>query len=230
MPEIPEPDWITLIEARRRALAHFNDAPQDAVERALVSAFWEGKIRTRGRCRTWFRHNESATLGKYVWDPVQVRIGWEHNAFARFSDKKVHTFHNACVLVIDLVRWLGIQRQEGVDSSVEAEPASSEYPASKEPISGSQEHPGGAIPPQKTDVSLKKRRVKYYGELRKYMAAKKPEYLARLDDTAIEQDFRKTYEAAGGSLPAARYVITQIQRIRDSMASGGSAASGKRNG
>ena len=43
MPEIPEPDWITLAEARRRALAHFDDAPHDTVELALTNAFWEKK-------------------------------------------------------------------------------------------------------------------------------------------------------------------------------------------
>ena len=82
----------------------------------------------------------------------------------------------------------------------------------------------------KTDVSNRKKRVSYYGELRKYMATKKPEYLARLGDVAIEQEFRKMYEGDGESLPAARYVLTQIQRIRASQASAGLSASGEKNG
>jgi len=81
----------------------------------------------------------------------------------------------------------------------------------------------------KTNVNPKKRRLGYNSELQKYMATKKPEYLARLDDLAIEQDFRKMYEAAGGSLPEARYVVIQIARIRANLPSAGSAASGRRN-
>jgi hypothetical protein len=82
----------------------------------------------------------------------------------------------------------------------------------------------------KTDASNRAKRVIYYGELRKYMATKKPEYLARLGDVVIEQEFRKLYEREGGSLPGARYVITQIRQIRADLASAGSAASGEKNG
>jgi len=38
------------------------------------------------------------------------------------------------------------------------------------------------------------------------------------------------YEGDGESLPAARYVLTQIQRIRASQASAGLSASGEKNG
>jgi hypothetical protein len=61
------------------------------------------------------------------------------------------------------------------------------------------------------------RRKYHYSELRRFMARKTEDYLRDNDDSAIEQRFRREYEAVGGGrppLPHPRYVKVTVAQIR----------------
>ena len=71
MADLPEPDWITLFESVRRAARAFG-AELSAVESALVAAFHDRKIRTRGRIRPYFEDNYLHDLLRDTWDRARV--------------------------------------------------------------------------------------------------------------------------------------------------------------
>ena len=75
---------------------------------ALVAAFHDGKIPTRGRCRSWFGHDRLTDLRKSIWD--RANVGWEVNKFAvPASDQsyhRVHTFSDVVVHRKDLEKWI----------------------------------------------------------------------------------------------------------------------------
>ena len=71
MTALPEPDWITLSDSASRAAQAFGAKPP-AVETALVAAFHDGKIGTRGRCHTYFRYDWLYDLAESIWDRADV--------------------------------------------------------------------------------------------------------------------------------------------------------------
>jgi hypothetical protein len=90
MTKLPEPNWITLSESARRAAQAFG-AEQSAVETALVAAFHDGKIRTRGRCRSFFEHGVLRDLASYIWD--KAGVDWQQSRFAIPDDRRGRELH-----------------------------------------------------------------------------------------------------------------------------------------
>ena len=108
MADLPEPDWITLSESAKRAAQAFG-AELSAVEPALVAAFHDGKIRTRGRCRSYFGHATLRDLEGYTWDRASVR--WQDSEFAIPRDRdqlgrKIYIFEDVVVHREDLEKWI----------------------------------------------------------------------------------------------------------------------------
>ena len=85
MANLPEPDWLALSESLRRATQAF-DAELSAVETELGAAFHDGKIRTRGRCRTFFEHDSLRDLTQYIWD--RAGVDWQQDRFAIPDDRR----------------------------------------------------------------------------------------------------------------------------------------------
>jgi hypothetical protein len=108
---IPKPEWLSLGEARAKAVAFFADAQPAAIEAALVHAFYDGKIKTEGKCRAWNEHDIRVPIDDHVWDPDQVRFGWtldpKLDCFERTFDGKKFLFVEVYVNRRDLERWLG---------------------------------------------------------------------------------------------------------------------------
>ncbi len=106
MTKLPEPDWITLSESAGRAARAFS-AEQSAVETALVAAFHDGKIRTRGRCRSYFKHDTLLDLAAHTWD--RAGVVWQGNEFAiprGQLGREIHIFEDVVVHREDLEKWI----------------------------------------------------------------------------------------------------------------------------
>lgn len=106
MTKLPEPDWIALSESLRRASQAF-DVELSAVETALVAAFHDGDISTRGRCRTYCGHDVLHRLDMGTWD--RARAVWEANEFTIPSDqvgRKIHIFSDVVVHREALEKWI----------------------------------------------------------------------------------------------------------------------------
>ncbi len=106
MANLPEPDWLTLFESAKRAEPAFG-AEQSAVEAAPINAIHDGKIRARGRCRSFFGHNTLLDLAGYTWD--RAGVIWQVNEFAIPDDRlgrKLHIFSDVIVCRDDLEAWI----------------------------------------------------------------------------------------------------------------------------
>jgi hypothetical protein len=110
LPDIPDSDWLRLSEAQARALAVFATATSDVVEAALVHAFYDGKIRTEGKCQAWYEHDHRVAIEAHVWDPDRVRVGWtlfpNLDCFERIADGRKYLFVEIYVNRRDLESWL----------------------------------------------------------------------------------------------------------------------------
>ncbi len=71
MAKLPKPDWITLSESASRVARAFG-AELSAVEAALIDAFHDWKIRTRGRIRPYFEDDYLHDLLRDTWDRARV--------------------------------------------------------------------------------------------------------------------------------------------------------------
>jgi hypothetical protein len=89
VPQFPDADWVSLCEARERALTIFADTDSAAVERAILEGIYDGKIKTRGRCQKWFQHPERVPLKSFVWDPELVTVRWDLNCFVRDAEREI---------------------------------------------------------------------------------------------------------------------------------------------
>ena len=106
MAKLPDPDWVKLSESAERAAQAFG-AELSAVKTALIDAFHDGKIRTRGRCHSFFGHNVLHDLASYTWDRADVV--WQNNEFTIPDDRlgrERHTFSDAVVCREDLKMWI----------------------------------------------------------------------------------------------------------------------------
>lgn len=104
MAKLPEPDWISLSECPARVEQAFG-VERHKVETALVAAFHDGKIRTRGRCRAYFEHNTLRDLEKYIWD--RTGLDWQANKFAILdTGVPIYTFSDVVVCREDLAKWI----------------------------------------------------------------------------------------------------------------------------
>ena len=106
MTALPEPDWIALSESASRAMRAF-DAEPSVVEAALVAAFHDWKIRTRGRCGTYFGDDRLYDLAKSIWDRADV--DWQGNEFAipaHTPGRRIHIFSEVVVHREDLEEWI----------------------------------------------------------------------------------------------------------------------------
>ena len=127
MADLPEPDWIALSESVSRAMGAF-DAEPSAVEVALVAAFHDWKIRTRGRCSTYFGHDYLRDLDKFLWDGADLAL--QVNKFtipARSLGRKVHVFSDVAVHREDLEEWVNS------DGTVKEEPQPKPKPERTKP-------------------------------------------------------------------------------------------------
>jgi hypothetical protein len=113
MPGLPEPDWLDLHRAVEKALAAFPDDDPAKVRQALVSAFQDGKIRTRARCpkwhstNEWHPTNELLPLEPHLWDLKLIRLDWATNCFERsFSNGETYLFADIEVERLGLERRL----------------------------------------------------------------------------------------------------------------------------
>ena len=106
MADLPEPDWVALSESASRAMRAF-DSESPVVETALVAAFHDGAIRTRGRCRTWFRYDWLYDLAESIWDRADV--DWQGNGFTIPSEapgRRIHIFSDVSVHREGLEEWI----------------------------------------------------------------------------------------------------------------------------
>ncbi len=78
MAKLPKPDWITLSESASRVARAFG-AELSAVKAALINAFHNRKIRTRGRLRPYFGNNRVHDLPYFFWD--RAKVHWQINKF-----------------------------------------------------------------------------------------------------------------------------------------------------
>jgi hypothetical protein len=86
VPQVPDSDWLSLSQARTRALAFFADSDPAGVERAIVEANYDGKIETRGRCEKRFGHPQRVLLQSFIWDPELISIRWSLNFFVHDAE------------------------------------------------------------------------------------------------------------------------------------------------
>ena len=106
MAKLPEPDWISLSECPGRVEQAFG-VERHKVETALVEAFHEEKIRTRGRCRSYFEFADEylQDLAGYTWD--RVNVVWEENKFViLYYGAPLHIFSDVVVCREDLTKWI----------------------------------------------------------------------------------------------------------------------------
>lgn len=125
MARLPEPDWITLFESVERAARAFG-AELPAVESALVAAFHDQKIRTRGRFRPYFENKRLHDLPHSFWDRVHVR--WQLNMFIIPSDQldsKMYIVTDVDVCREDLEKWINGAMLDSQHGSQEAAETSS---------------------------------------------------------------------------------------------------------
>ncbi len=104
MAKLPEPDWISLSECPGRVEQAFG-VERHKAEPALVEAFHEKKIRTRGRCRSYFTDEYLQDLAGHTWD--RVRVVWQENKFCiLYYGDPIHIFSDVVVCREDLARWI----------------------------------------------------------------------------------------------------------------------------
>ncbi len=107
MTNLPEPDWLTLLECAKRAEQAFTTHEPSKVRAAVVAAFRDGKIPTRGRCRSYHGNDTPIKLGNYAWNRANVR--WQENKFAIPSDNsfyRIHVFSDVVVHRKNLEKWI----------------------------------------------------------------------------------------------------------------------------
>jgi hypothetical protein len=135
---IPDPEWLRLGEARAKAIAFFADAQPAAIEAALVRAFFNGKVKTEGKCLAWYTHDTRVAVEDHVWDPDRVRVGWtldpDLDCFERTFEGKQFLFVEVYVNCRDLDRWLAAKQAadhpepsgEGSDRGADADESTGE--------------------------------------------------------------------------------------------------------
>jgi hypothetical protein len=135
MPEFPESDWLPLREAHEHALAFFADSDPAAVERAILTAIYDGKIKSRGRCEKLFRHGERVPLERFLWDPELALAKWDSDCIVRDAERQIRRepihrlVHSALFIFFhvqlrrrDFEKWLGQAKSETVLSGNQATP------------------------------------------------------------------------------------------------------------
>jgi hypothetical protein len=94
-------------------MTFFADAQPSAVEAALVHAFYDGKIRTEGKCQGRNGHDARVGIDDFVWDPDRVRVGWvldpNLDCFERTEDGKQYLFVEIYVNRQEFETWLHAQ-------------------------------------------------------------------------------------------------------------------------
>ncbi len=96
----------------------------------MVAAFRDGKIPTRGRCRSYHGHDTPIKLGNHAWNRANVR--WQENKFAIPSDNplhRIHVFSNVVVSRERLERWINKGREEPEPVAPQAHDAQPSTPA-----------------------------------------------------------------------------------------------------
>jgi len=95
-----------LFESAKRAKRAFS-AEQSAVETALVAAFHDGNIRTRGRFRWYYKNDLLHDLPRSVWDRAVVH--WQLNMIIIPSDQlgpQTYIVRNVDVCRESLEKWI----------------------------------------------------------------------------------------------------------------------------
>ncbi len=108
MTKLPKPDGITLSESANRVARAFG-AELSAVEAALIDAFHNRKIRTRGRFRPYFGNNRLHDLPYFFWD--RAKVHWQINKFVIPSGQldpmiKMYLVGDVEVCREDMEKWI----------------------------------------------------------------------------------------------------------------------------
>ncbi len=132
MKNLPEPDWIALSESAKRAKRAFS-AEQSAVKAALIAAFHNGNIRTRGRFRLYFENDQRHDLPRSVWDRAVVH--WRLNKFFIPSDQlgpKMYLVRDVDVCREDLEKWINSDMPDSQQAAHEPAEDLTPEPSDKE--------------------------------------------------------------------------------------------------
>jgi hypothetical protein len=126
---LPKSDWIPFSEAREMVVRLTGKNP-NTVGDALISAFRDENIRTRGRSEQFFGHDSKEQLGEDIWDLMNVDLGTGSFCLPpsmRFSwsvFERGGVFTDVEVNREDLEKWLGVMDKEGESGGSEDLPGS----------------------------------------------------------------------------------------------------------
>lgn len=105
MPELPELDWLPLIDARKLAWDTFSDTRRGLVDASLEAAFRRGDIVVQARCATRYNHGSHVEIDALVWAADVVRIDYVDNSFVAERDGTAHVFTDVRVDYRGLKAW-----------------------------------------------------------------------------------------------------------------------------
>lgn len=120
---LPEAEWLTLQEALERTMKAAEVSAVEAME-ALSKAIRNDVVKSRGRCRSYFRHDTQSRLRGIEWD--QAKISWDESQFAVPDPEERHqaswrrrprVFTDVEVERLSLDGWLGKVRKSNAQSS-----------------------------------------------------------------------------------------------------------------
>ncbi len=100
MATIPEPDWLSLDETAI-LVRECTGAEGSRIETALIRAFRNGNITTRGRCHFYFGHYMQLELDGHCWDRAEV--DWQTSQFKQGAS----VFLDVEICRKDILLWLG---------------------------------------------------------------------------------------------------------------------------
>ena len=104
MNRLPKPDWLSL-QATLDWTAEQTAVALEEVATGLAAVFRDGKVFTRGRCRSYFEHDTQMDLNRIDWD--QATVDWEGSGFSVPGDRgRQHVFSDVEVNREDLEDWL----------------------------------------------------------------------------------------------------------------------------
>ena len=101
---LPPPSWLSLTEALDWLVEQ--GIPDAEAKSALLRAFRNGEIQTRGRSKKYIGHNNQIDLLGSTWDRAEIR--WATNVFltpGRYSE--TNDFSDVDVSRSDLSGWFG---------------------------------------------------------------------------------------------------------------------------
>jgi hypothetical protein len=106
MTRLPEPKWLDLSVAYARSVAAFPEEEPIDVDLALVAAFADGTMGSRGRCESYSGHDGLHGIAAHVWTSAGFVPQWPVNRLGIPRDTGWHIFTDVKVNRIELEKWL----------------------------------------------------------------------------------------------------------------------------